>query len=232
MNLISGLYNLMKENKSTNEMENIINTLVNFIKRNPDLTNDDIKLLASTDEKKKRYIMYLFTKYPDLVQEVKANDNKNLINLLQSTTNNDVIIDNYARALQKTISNVCSSDPESISLADNYYRMHIKKEKRKLIITKSWRFPSGSSGVSIDEYSKLTVKDIKQIIGLTQFCKNNVIDDKLLESVILHPHYDFTTLTKIIKCKEFNYKDYISSTYGAMELISRSRQYLSSGRIL
>ena len=127
MNLISGLYNLMKKNESNNEMENIINTLVNFIKRNPDLTNDDIKLLASTDEKKKRYIMYLFTKYPDLVQEIKANDNKNLINLLQSTTNNDVIIDNYARSLQKTISNVCSSDPESISLADNFYRMHIKQ---------------------------------------------------------------------------------------------------------
>ena len=85
--LISGLYDRIKKSKSIsesdsktyNELVKVAKGLISFVERNPDITNYDIKTLASTSEDKFKYFSALLHKFPNLVEEIRNNGSKNVL---------------------------------------------------------------------------------------------------------------------------------------------------------
>jgi len=232
-NLVSGLYKRIKEtklkersdSKSYNELVEVTNGLISFVNRNPDITNDDIKMLASTNEDKFKYFSFIFYKFPNLVEEIRNNGSKNVLELIETKKEN-AIYDNYAYVLNKCINIIYKNHKKNLylNIRDKYnykyFKVNYKKSKSNLIFTEESESIGGSSGF-VRGLTNITMKDLAQVVGLVSFYKKTKISEETLREIVKNNYtYDFLVIEKIFKARSSILEELNQDQYGMIQLIN------------
>lgn len=231
-NLVSGLYKRIKEtklkersdSKSYNELVEVTNGLISFVNRNPDITNDDIKMLASTNEDKVKYFSVIFNKFPNLVEEIRNNGSKNVLEFIETKKENS-IYDNYAYVLNKCINinylnhkgNLCLRVFNEYNY--KYFKVDYKKSKSELICTENFESYCGSSGF-VRTSTDITMKELAQIVGLVSFYKKAKISEETLREIVKNNYtYDFSAIQMIMEARKSISEELNRDQYGIIRLI-------------
>ena len=241
-NLVSGLYEKIKEaksktesvSKSYNELVKVTNGLISFVNRNPDITNDDIKLLASSNENIKRNSSVLFHKFPNLVEEIRNNGSKNILEFSETKKENS-IYDNFAYVLNKFINIIYKNHKKNLYLNVcgeynyKYFKVNFKKSGSELIYTEESESVGGSGGF-VRSSTDITMKELAQIVGLVSFYKKAKISEETLREIVKNNYtYDFSVIQMIMEARKSISEELNQGQYGMIQLINLY-QYLYNNK--
>ena len=216
-NLISGLYKKIKaqkmlsseNSKLENEFTAVVNGLVDFVHNNPDLTNADIKLLASTDKEKSILIDIIFNEFPNLVEEIRKNGSKNIISVFSEKYKNGMLFDSWAYKLNTMIKNESAKHKFKLNLSFTnehmyeYFGVEFKKlmKGNKTLYTESHRSRS-STGV-VRYTTSITLQEICQIVAFVKFCRETKLQENTIRNMInSNIIYDFSVIRTILDNKK------------------------------
>ena len=230
--LISGLYDRIKKSKSIsesdsktyNELVKVAKGLISFVERNPDITNYDIKTLAATNEDRLKYFSVIFHKFPNLVEEIRNNGSKNILDFIETKKEN-TIYDNYAYELNKCIRKNYINHKNNLTLSItnkynyNYFKVNFKMSKSELIYTEKYESVGGSSGF-VRGVTNITMKEIAQIVGLVSFFEKAKITEETLREIIENNYkYDFSAIQMILDARKSISDELNKDEYSMIRLI-------------
>lgn len=230
-NLISGLYRRIKEtkleekrNSSNNNLKRIIVGLVSFVERNPDLTSEDIKILAKTDEEKNKILSTLFDRFPNIVEEIKKNGDKNLLALIEDKSIEEIHYGNLASKLDKYIKKACPNKKKlTISIRNQYlYKYNTLafiQAGKKTMLYKDFADVNGSAG-AVRRSTNLSISEVAQILGMVNFCMTEKITESNLRKIVNDNQvHDFSAIETILNSTKSVNEELAQGDYGAIKLI-------------
>lgn len=231
-NLISGLYQRIRLLKSSEKNDNIdnsqlkrvVNGLVSFVNRNPDLTSNDIMLLAKTNEEKYKYFSIIFDRFPNIVEEIKKNGDKNLRELIKGNSIEDIHHDNLALKLSNHIKKACPNKKKlTISIRNQYlYKYNTLafiQAGKETLLYKNFEDVNGSKGF-VKSGTYLTISEVAQIAGLVNFYKTEKIIEGDIRKIVKNNHvYDFSAIEDVLNATESISEELEQGDYGAIKLI-------------
>lgn len=242
-NLISGLYKKLykrinetkkregKLSKYENEAMAIINELIEFVNRNPDITNDDLKLLA-TGDKTEKYLALFYSYFPDLIAEFKENSAKNLISTFRNKIEYILSAD-LAYKLNKHIQSMIKANPKRVTITinneHNYKRLNltfVKVTGDKTDFYESYEDISGSTSY-VYYKTDIEIKDVCQILGLVSFYQSENISEKHLRKIVKqNVIYDFSVIEELFNNTESIQEELDQDNYGIIKLCLNYQSYI------
>lgn len=232
-NLISGLYKKIKEQKVENQeftdieydFTVIVRGLVDFIKNNPDLTNADVKLLASTNKQKYVYFDVIFNEFPNVVEEVRKNGTENILKMFKEKTENGYIFQNMAYRLNSIIEKEYRKHRNKLVVEFtnkydyNYFGFSFEKQKdNRLRYSRSHK--EGYSSGTVQYTTDIKMYQVCQILGFVKFYQQNNLEYDTLKAIIKNNYiYDFSALRTIINNSSNYIMEYLQQEeYGFYQL--------------
>lgn len=233
-NLVSGLNERINktklveesDSKAYNELLKVTNGIISFVKRNPDITNHDVKILALKDNQ--MYISLLFSKFPNLVEEIRNNGSKNILDFVE-TKKEISIYDEIAYKLNKLIDKNFKNHQNNLTLILRHkycyesYKLDFKMKNSELIFTEEYKDMSGSTSYCRG-VSNLSMKELAQIVSLVEcYQKWQVTEDALRETIKNNYMYDFSVIEMIFDARNSILEELKQDIYGMIRLIDLYR---------
>jgi len=239
-NLISGLYKKIKAHnqkkqelsKVENEFTAIVNGLVDFVNNNPDLTTDDIKILALTNKEKYAYFVVIFNEFPNVVMEIKENGSKNIMAVFSEKYKNGMLFDSWAYKLNTMIKNESAKHKFKLNLSFTnehmyeYFGVEFKKlmKGNKTLYSESHRSRSCTGCVRYT--TSITLQEICQIVAFVKFCSETKLQESTIRNMVnSNIIYDFSVIKTILDNKKSIQEELNNGVYGLWTLYKDFEYY-------